>query len=148
MVTSKYNYPLLATNATHIKIKHLQSCLDICVELKELIDLIADKKIEIPENDVAPPDTNGSEQVSFKSCYALLNLVKQRLQYVLRILTKLCLTKPPPNKDCPKLVEIYKSCYVLTFELVDGLEFYTLAGKLKTVLGDIQAKLNEFKSVT
>lgn len=74
--------------------------------------------------------------------------MRQRLQYVLRILTKLCLTKPPPNKDCPKLAEVYKACYVLTFELTDGLEFYTLAEKLKTILGDIQIKLQDFKSVT
>lgn len=137
-----------ATNATHVKIKHLQSCLDICVELKEIVDLIADKKLEIPESDISPPGPDAPGQGSFKSCYALLNLVRQRLQYVLRILTKLCLTKPPPNKDCPKLVEIYKSCYTLTFQLTNGLEFYALAEKLKGVLGDIQVKLNEFKSVT
>lgn len=110
--------------------------------------MIADKKIEIPESEISPPETSSGESVSFKSCYSLLNLVRQRLQYVLRILTKLCLTKPPPNKDCPKLADIYKSCYVLTFELVEGLEFYALAEKLRGVLGEIQVKLNEFKSVT
>lgn len=115
------------------------------MELKEIIDLIADRKIEIPETETTPTT---SEQISFKSSYALLNLVRQRLQYVLRILTKLCLTKPPPNKDCPKLAELYKACYVLTFELVDGLEFYQLAEKLKNVLGEIQIKLSEFKNVT
>lgn len=135
-----------ATNATHVKIKHLQSCLDICIELKEVVDLVARKKIEIPETDTIPSTTN-SDQISFKSLYALLNLVRQRLQYVLRVLTKLCLTKPPPNKDCPKLAEIYKACYVLTFELVDGLEFYVLAEKLRTILNEIEVKLKEFKSV-
>lgn len=113
-----------------------------------MIDLIADKKIEILEIELTQPESNGVDEVSFKSTYALLNLVRQRLQYVLRILTKLCLTKPPPNKDCPKLAEMYKSCYVLTFGLVDGLDFYALAAKLKSVLGEIEVKVNEFQSVT
>lgn len=118
------------------------------MELKEIIEPIADKKIEVSENELSPPEAKNSDQVSFKTVYALLNLVRQRLQYVLRILTKLCLTKPPPNKDCPKLAEIYKACYILTFQLVDGLEFYALAEKLKGVLGEIQIKLDEFKSAT
>lgn len=117
------------------------------MELKEVIDLIADKKIEITEKETKPPETT-PDQTTFKSTYSLVNLVRQRLQYVLRILTKLCLTKPSPNKDCPKLAEIYKACYILTFELVDGLEFYVLIDKLKTVLSEIQVKLNEFKSTS
>lgn len=145
---NSFNIFISATNVTHIKIKHLQTCLNICIELTDIIDLIADKKLEIAESETTPPETTPTNEITFKNTYSLLNLVRQRLQYVLRILTKLCLTKPPPTKDCPKLAEIYKACYVLTFQLVDGLDFVALVEKLRSVLSEIPVKLDEFKSVT
>lgn len=138
----------LDSNATVTKIKHFQCCLEILIELKHIFEQLADKKIELSEEDIAAPAANNSEPVSFKNCYSLLNLVRQRLQYVLRTMIKLCLSKQSATKDSPKYAELYKACYILTFELVDGLEFYVLVDKLKNILGDIELKLNELKSIT
>lgn len=113
-----------------------------------MLHQLADKKVEISEEDTVSLNTKNPKQVSFKNCYSLLNLVRERLQYVLRTLIKLCLTKPPAVKDSPKYAEVYKACYVSTFELVDGLEFYNLVDKLRNILGKIELKLNELKSIS
>ncbi|EEZ97828.2 Erythroid differentiation-related factor 1-like Protein [Tribolium castaneum] len=124
-------------NAPNIKIKHLQYCLSVFIEINDMVKLVVEKKVEVPE------DADG-EKEGFKSCYALLNLIKQRLQHVLKMLVKLCLTKPPVNKDCPKLGEVYKSCYMVTFDLKDGVTRDEFVEKLHIVLTQICDKIAEF----
>ncbi|RZB41599.1 erythroid differentiation-related factor 1 [Asbolus verrucosus] len=129
-------------NAPNVKIKHLQHCLDIFVEIDDMITLLVEKKVDIPENETELDE--GSELKGFRTCFSLLNLIRQRLQHVLKMLVKLCLTKPPLNKDCPKLAEVYKSCYMMSFDLKDGIVYDELLNKLHSVLKQISVKLAEF----
>lgn len=116
-----------------MKIKHLKHCLSIFIEIKEMLKMLEDKKVDIPE------DKEGDN--GLKTCVGLLNLIKERLQHVLKIIIKVCLIKPPANKDCPKLAEIYKSCYKLTFSLKDVVKRDQLIAKLHDILSQIAVKL-------
>ncbi|KAJ8959532.1 hypothetical protein NQ314_006269 [Rhamnusium bicolor] len=62
------------------------------------------------------------------------------------MLIKICLTKPPPNKDCGNLAELYKICYKKSFELKDDLDFNSLLEKLAKVLKDIRNHVNSFNN--
>ncbi|XP_072386281.1 erythroid differentiation-related factor 1 [Diabrotica undecimpunctata] len=126
------------TSALHTKIKHLQHCLEIVLELEEMIDLIMNKKVEIQE--VKEEEKTDTRENNFKSCYSLLKLVATRLQHVLKLLVKYCLTKPPPNKDCEKMSELYKKCYKLTFDLKDNLSYSDLLRELAKVLLSIKSE--------
>lgn len=143
----KYSYltlitQFLAANAPNVKIKHLQYCLDIFIEINSMIQLLIEKKADIPENEI---DEENETKEGFKTCLSLLNLIRQRLQHVLKILVKLCLTKPPPSKDCPKLAEIYKACYMKALSLIDGLTCEELVNKLHEVLICIADKIQHSK---
>ncbi|CAH1374318.1 unnamed protein product [Tenebrio molitor] len=128
-------------NAPTVKIKHLQNALEVFLEIDDMVKLLAEKKVEVPEHEIGIDNDQAKE--GYKTCFSLLNLIKQRLQHVLKILVKLCLTKPPLNKDCPRLAEIYKSCYMVSFELKDGVKYDQLVNKLHTVLRHVSHKLAE-----
>ncbi|KAJ8920435.1 hypothetical protein NQ315_005303 [Exocentrus adspersus] len=131
------------TSTLNAKIKHLQNCLDIVLELEEMINLLIEKKVEVAE-DVAEEESDGNK--TYKTCFSLLKLVKLRLQHILKMLIKTCLTKPPPNKDCGKLADLYKGCYTKSFELKDDLDYNTLLGKLGKVLKGIRSELESFNN--
>lgn len=131
----------LATSATNIKIKHLQHCLDITLELEEMIKLIVEKNIDISEDDTKKESEDAK---TFNTCFSLLKLVKLRLQHVLKQLIKLCSIKPPPNKDCSKLLELYKNCYKISFDLRDDFDFSKLSETLYKVLNYIKKEIETF----
>lgn len=123
------------------KLKHLQTCLNHFVDLDDMLHLLLDKKVEVNEENKYC-DSN-EEDKSFKSLHSLLKLVKSRLQHVLKNLVKICLSKPSPNKECPKLVECYKTCYKATFNLTDDLDCEGLLECLHKALADIKNILNQ-----
>lgn len=124
------------TSALNVKIKHLQHCLDVVLELDEIIDLLINNKLEVNDPPVEKGETE--EENNFKTCFSLLKHVVTRLQYVLKLLVKCCLTKPPPNKDCERLSELYKKCYKISFDLKDNLCYPELLRKLQKVLLSIK----------
>lgn len=127
--------------APSMKLKHLQTCLDHFLEVDKMLQLILDKKVEVTEENQEPvPSEDGK---SFKTLYSLLKLVKTRLQHVLKNLVKICLSKPSPNKECPKLAENYKACYKATFDLTDELDRDSLLQSLHKSLVDIKNILKQ-----
>ncbi|XP_057661417.1 erythroid differentiation-related factor 1 [Diorhabda carinulata] len=130
------------TSALNIKIKHLQHCLDIVLELDEIIDLLINNKLEVNDPSIEEGET---EEDNFKTCFSLLKLVVTRLQYILKLLVKCCVTKPPPNKDCERLSELYKKCYKISFELKENLNYPDLLKKLQKVLLSIKSECDTFK---
>lgn len=103
-----------------------------------MVKLVLEGNVDVPE------ENEEENKEGFKSCHSLLILIKQRLQHILKMLVKFCLTKPPVNKDCPKLGEIYKACYVKTFELEEGVKRDEFIKKLHTVLTHISDKVAEY----
>lgn len=136
----KICYFFTATSATNTKIKHLQHCLDIMLELEEMITLIVEKKIDISEEETKSDD----DSKTFKTCFSLLKLIRLRLQHILKQLIKFSSYKPPPNKDCPKLLELYKNCFKLSFDLKDDLVFSELSETLYKVLKNIKQEIENF----
>lgn len=134
---------IAATTVMNTKIKHLQHCLEIVLELEEMIKLLVDKKIDISEDDTTKDD--GGESKTFKTCFSLLKLIKLRLQHILKQLIKICSSKPPPNKDCSKLLELYKNCFKISFQLRDDLGYNELSKILNKVLNDIKSELEVMK---
>ncbi|KAJ8981559.1 hypothetical protein NQ317_009819 [Molorchus minor] len=133
------------TSILNTKIKHLQNCLDIVLELNDMISLVIEKKVDISEENVAEEE-NG-EKKTYTTCFSLLKLVKHRLQHILKMLIKICLTKPAPNKECCKLADLYKGCYKKTFDLSDNLDYKVLLEKLGAVLGDIKNQVDAFNNL-
>lgn len=113
--------------------------------MKEILQMILDKKVEIPEEDLKNFNERSTEP-SFKNCSALLVLVKKRLQFVLRHLIKLCLSKPAINKDCSQLVKSYKESYTLTFELENCLDFDAFIKKINIILTKISDLVSDIDS--
>ncbi|XP_023016253.2 erythroid differentiation-related factor 1 [Leptinotarsa decemlineata] len=133
------------TSVSNTKIKHLQHCLEIVLEMEEMINLLLEKKVEFQE-EIEQTEDNGEDNNTFKTCFSLLKLVKVRLQHILKLLVKICLSKPPPNKDCEKLSELYKSCYKLSFELKDSMKYSELLERLQSVLKNIKKEVSAFSS--
>lgn len=131
-----------AASVMNTKIKHLQHCLEIILELEEMIKLLVEKKIDIPEEDTTKEENEDNK--TFKTCYSLLKLIKLRLQHILKQLIKISSTKPPPNKDCPKFLELYKNCFKISFELRDDFSYNKLSETLCKVLNDIKKEVNKF----
>lgn len=111
-----------------------------------MLEKIIKKEFEVPEDDINEFFKLANEKKdvkTFKSCSSLLILVKQRLQFTLRLLIKLCMNKPPINKHCGKLSEIYKTCYSLTFNLENQDDFYLFVNKLVDVLNEIDQAIKK-----
>lgn len=105
--------------------------------------LLVEKKIDLSEDQTKKEENEDAK--TFKTCFSLLKLVKFRLQHILKQLLKLCSTKPPPNKDSPKLLEVYKTCFKISFDLKDDSTFNQLS---ETLLKVIQAIKNEIAIFT
>lgn len=116
--------------------------MSVILELRELIQMILDKKIDVAEDDLSN-FLERSKVSSYKNCSALFVLAKQRLQFILRHLIKICLMKPPINKDCTRLVEIYKNSYSLTFDLENCNEFMKFITKFNNILIRIEDYIND-----
>lgn len=106
-----------------------------------MIKLIVEKKIDISEDEAKKEN---EDTKTFKNCFSLLKLVKLRLQHILKQLIKLCTIKPPPNKDCPKLLDLYKNCYKISFDLRDDFNYSKLSETLYKVLNDIKKEISNF----
>lgn len=106
-----------------------------------MIKLIVEKKIDISEEE---SQKENEDTKTFKTCFSLLKLVKLRLQHILKQLIKISSIKPPPNKDCPKLLELYKNCYKISFVLKDDLSYNELSEILYKVLKDIKSEIEIF----
>lgn len=132
----------LATSALNIKVKHLQHCLEIILELEEMFKLLVEKKIDIVEDHTTNEENEDTK--TFKTCFSLLKLVKLRLQHVLKQLIKICSTKPPPSKDCSKFLELYKNCFKISFDLKDDFSYNELSETLYKVLQDIRNEVETF----
>ncbi|KAG5878620.1 hypothetical protein JTB14_019523 [Gonioctena quinquepunctata] len=130
------------SSVLNIKIKHLQHCLEIVLEVEDMVKLLIEKKVDA--QDESEQTENSGEDNTFTTCFSLLKLVKVRLQHILKVLVKICLTKPPPNKDCEKLTELYKSCYKMSFQLKDGVKFSELLQSVGKVLGNIKTEVDTF----
>ncbi|KAI4459895.1 erythroid differentiation-related factor 1 [Holotrichia oblita] len=133
------------TTVSHLRLKHYRKCLDIILELKSIVQMVLDHKIDIPEDDTKNFKERSKES-SYKNCSALFVLGKQRLQFVLRHLIKLCLSKPLINKDCAKYTDIYKNSYSLTFELENCTEFDAFIKKFDNVLTKIGNYVSDINS--
>ncbi|XP_060526608.1 erythroid differentiation-related factor 1 [Cylas formicarius] len=97
--------------ATQAKLKNLHACLEAFVEMADMLQLVIEGKVEVPEANGEVP--SGAE---FKTLFSVLKLVKDRLQEDLKGLVKLCVTKP--TKNGAGLTETYKACYKATFGIV------------------------------
>lgn len=106
-----------------------------------MLELIADKKVELTEEEVKNFNPKGKNS-NFHDCASIILLAKQRLQFVLRTLIKLSLNKAAATKDCSKLVDVYKDCYSLTFSLEKCTEFYSFVNELNSVLLDVRKKID------
>lgn len=132
---------------SHLKLKHLQNCLPIMLSLAPIVEQLHKKKIKVSEEEKVEFQNLVRDQLrnaEFNSCGSLLLLLKQRLQFVLKSLIKLTLSKPPINKDCAKLMELYKECYTFSFSLEKIDEFPRFLGRLRDSFSKIKNKLNEF----
>lgn len=105
-----------------------------------MIELLVEKKVETSEDDA----TKEEEDKTFKTCLSLLKLIKLRLQHILKQLIKMCSTKPPPNKDAHKYLELYKNCFKISFELRDDSDYKELSRALCKVLKDIEKEVKNF----
>ncbi|CAG9857634.1 unnamed protein product [Phyllotreta striolata] len=121
------------SNNMNTKIKHLQDCLEIIVELNAAVRLMIDKKIDVDDGEESDGDSYGT-------CLSLLKLIGTRLQHVLKLLVKYCMSKPRPNKDCDRLAETYKACYKLSLGLKDDSNYAALLNQLGDVLGSIRTQ--------
>ncbi|XP_022917617.1 erythroid differentiation-related factor 1 [Onthophagus taurus] len=128
------------TTAAYPKLKYLKSGLEVILDVQEVIQMLVERKIDIPESDVAEFMTKRKD-TSYKSYSSLLMLVKQRLQFILKSLIKVCLSKPCAYKGCDQLVNVYKKCYSLTFDLEKCEEFYGFLENLNEILVKVQSIL-------
>lgn len=71
--------------------------------------------------------------------------IEQQLQYVLRMLAKLCLTKL--NKECDNISEIYKSLYSQTLKSTQEGDWRSLLSCLLNVLNAIKSSNVKLTSV-
>lgn len=129
------NVFILASTLPQVKITHYQECLEILLGLKPMLELIINKKIELDDNEIENNDK------SFKSVKSLVSLLQNRIQCTLRNLTKLCLLKPPINKDCCKLASTYKACYALTLKFDNKQNLYDTLVNINLILLDIENNL-------
>jgi len=118
------------------KITHYQECLEVLCDVKPMLQLIIENKIELDDSTTEDNDN------SFKTLKSLIALLQNRIQCTLRNLTRLCLSKPPVNKDCPKYANIYKSCYALTLKLDNKKNLNDVVVDINRILLEVENKLN------
>ncbi|KAB0799445.1 hypothetical protein PPYR_07325 [Photinus pyralis] len=119
-------------STSQVKLTHYQDCLDILCNVKPMLQLIIDKKIDLEEsNDVE------EHEGSYKTLKSLIKLLQNQIQYTFRELTKLCLHKPAINKNCVELSKLYKECYAATLRL-DKQNLYDNILSINSVLSKVQ----------
>lgn len=111
-------------------------------EGRTLLPLIFEIKIDL-EDETYVEDDNYKIFAKKKIC-SLVNLFRSLLQSVLLSLTKVCLAKPPVNKDCPQLGDAYKYCYALSLKLNDVQKKCDFISKLIDTLLVVENKINLF----
>lgn len=107
-----------------------------------MLELIVQGKVDVPEEDVKNFDPK-AKFTTFKSYSSILILAKQRLQSILRFSVKLSLIKPPINKDCVKLIDVYKNCYTLSFDLENCDDFNGFVKKMYVVTSEVSEKIKD-----
>lgn len=134
---------LTGLQSANAKIKYLQLAFATVLEMQEMLQLLVDNKIDVTKDEMQPEvDEEGD---TFKSIYSLLSLIVLRLQSVLHLLIKLCLIKPPHNKDCPKYADLYKNCYKISLQIGKNVEYDQLVQKLNNALKVMKQEVDNFK---
>lgn len=128
----------IASTLPQLKMNYYQECLDVLCDTEPMLQQIIEKKIELDDNTTDDVECDGT----FKTLKSLVGLLQGRIQCTLRHLTKLCLSKPPINKDCSKLTNVYKECYALTLKLDNKQNLYDVVVNINTVILEIKSKLN------
>ncbi|XP_018323253.1 erythroid differentiation-related factor 1 isoform X2 [Agrilus planipennis] len=130
-----------SATSSQTKINHYHDCLQILIEVGPLIELIIRKEIDVD----CTATNDKDEGTSFKSISSLIMLLKDRIQFVLKTLLKLSISKSTSNKDYTKSVAVYKACYSLTLSLDSKMDFEDFLVKLHQVITQIEKKIKSLK---
>ncbi|XP_050296078.1 erythroid differentiation-related factor 1 [Anthonomus grandis grandis] len=126
------------TTSTTSKLKHLQACLKIFIEIDVMLKQLIEKNVDMPE--VIEDDTDQVKR--YNTVHSLLKLMTTRLQNVLKLMVKICIG----NKSYSKLADAYKQCYKATFALKNNLDRDSLLNEMHKVLGEIFEQLNGLRN--
>ncbi|XP_015600984.1 erythroid differentiation-related factor 1 [Cephus cinctus] len=112
------------------KLKAYQNGLELILQCRPIIDILYEKNKAVRPKDGASKisaeikiernnfdeEKSVDEQKQTEDEGKLIILLEQRLQFLLRSLTKLCLSKNTGNnkKECDSLANLYKQCYSRT----------------------------------
>ncbi|XP_058791779.1 erythroid differentiation-related factor 1 isoform X2 [Phymastichus coffea] len=150
------------TNAFNQKLKSYQNCIELILQSRPIIELIVDrnkashnKKHEKPldkttdkekNNDNNIKEHNSEENKEIEDEENLVILLEQRLQFILKSLTKLCISKNSSNqkKENENLAALYKKCYSLTLR-AETLSGVNLIKHIANVLKKIEQVLDQSK---
>lgn len=90
---------ILDSSSGSNKIKHLENALELLVESKDILKLVAerdtkpDEKTDLPQNKNKKENEEPEDKTEIENELNLLIIFEQRLQFILLTLVKLCLGK-------------------------------------------------------
>ncbi|XP_031843039.1 erythroid differentiation-related factor 1 isoform X2 [Nomia melanderi] len=136
------------------KLKAYQNGLDLILQCKPILDILCERNSSQKQKNES---TNGVNQKARKEITegkgnddqklledeeSLVVLLEQRLQFILRFITKLFVTKNnnSSKKDCEALANLYKQCYSRTLRPVT-MSGFTLIEHVAQLLRDLEKML-------
>ncbi|KAJ8686309.1 hypothetical protein QAD02_022103 [Eretmocerus hayati] len=149
-----FEYQAENVNAFNVKLKAYQTCLELISQTRPIIDVIVDRNKSVVVNKDHPnregvgeqdgskdkeKEERNAEKEQLENEENVVRLLEERLQFILRSLIKLCLSKSAGNqkKECDSYAELYKKCYRLTLrsESLSGID---LIKHVADVLSEIE----------
>ena len=141
------------------KLKAYQNGLELILQCRPIMDILCDKnnsqkqKIECRRNavsnkvtkDVLEEGKGSEEEKLIEDEERLVVLLEQRLQFILRSLTKLFVSKNSNKKESETLANLYKQCYSKTLRPVT-MTGLTLIEHIAQLLRELEKMLSSIES--
>ncbi|XP_012254661.2 erythroid differentiation-related factor 1 [Athalia rosae] len=139
------------------KLKFYQAGIDLILQCRPILDVLHDRnkgiklktdKSEVCDNqtDILLKNDKSEEEKLSEEEEKLIVLLEQRLQFLFRSITKLCLAKNPganEKKESDSLAILYKNCYSQTLR-PGSLSSYALIEHIRNLLKTLQDYIENF----
>ncbi|KAF7997417.1 hypothetical protein HCN44_005988 [Aphidius gifuensis] len=129
------------------KLKSYQNGLDLIIQCQEILEIILEKNKINKNHDKKDDDTQKDIDIDNET-EKLILLMEQRLQFLLRSLTKLCLGKnsiPNKKKEYENLAEVYKKCYSRSLRTPGSQTNSSLLEHMIHLIKDINLQLQNYQ---
>ena len=139
MVLLNYNTKSVSTVSPNLKLKSLQSAIQLLRQCHSIMKLISEKDPDEKEQ----PKPEDSDEKNMKNEHSLLSLYENRLHFILKSIIQYCRSKS--NKDYEKITDLHKKLYCASLKIKKDDDVRLYASSICSVLVSMDEISKEFE---